>query len=215
MSKDDNPNVTMGEQGALIDSGLAAQLSEQLAAVRDRVLAAFDDIVFGVSGYRGELTLDLPADRILDVLAFCRDDADIACELLSDLSGVHWPGGTHEVKAQETTGWPTYSEEREGRIEVLYLVTSIAHNHRFRLRVALPDVDPTLPTAEGLYRSAHIMEREVYDFFGVRFEGHSNLKRIEMPDDWVGHPQRKDYPLGGVDVMYVGAAIPPPDERRY
>jgi NADH-quinone oxidoreductase subunit C len=215
MSKDDNPNVTMGEQADLIDASVAVQLSEQLAAVRDRIVAAFDDVDLGVSGYRGELTIDVPASAILDVLAFCRDDADVACELLSDLSAVHWLGGTQEVKAQETTGWPTFTEEREGRIDVLYLVTSIAHNHRFRLRVALPDVDPTLPTAEGLYRSAHIMEREVYDFFGVRFEGHSNPKRIEMPEDWVGHPQRKDYPLGGVDVMYKGATVPPPDERRY
>jgi NADH-quinone oxidoreductase subunit C len=216
MSRDANPNVTLGEQGDIIDASVAVQLSDQLAAVRDRIVAAFDDLDIPVSGYRGELTLDIPADRIIDVLAFCRDDAEVACELLSDLSGVHWPGGTHEVKAQETTGWPTYTEEREGRIEVLYLLTSVAHNHRFRLRVAVPDVDPTLPTAEGLYRSAHMMEREVYDFFGVVFEGHRNLKRIEMPEDWIGHPQRKDYPLGGVDVQYKGgASVPPPDERRY
>jgi NADH-quinone oxidoreductase subunit C len=215
MSKDDNPNVTMGAQGDLVDANIAVQLSEQLAAVRDRIVAAFDDVELGVSGYRGELTLDVPADRIIDVLGFCRDDADIACELLSDLSGVHWPGGVQEANAQETTGWPTFSEEREGRIEVLYLLTSVAKNHRFRLRTALPDEDPTLPTAEHLYRAAHIMEREAYDFFGVVFTGHSNLKRIEMPEDWVGHPQRKDYPLGGVDVMYKGATVPPPDERRY
>jgi NADH-quinone oxidoreductase subunit C len=215
MSVDDGPNVTMGEQGAVIEAGVAVQLGDELAAVRDRILAAFDAVDLGVSGFRGELTIDVPREHILDVLAFCRDDEEIACELLSDLSAVHWPGGTHEVQAQETTGWPTYHEERQGRIEVLYLVTSIARNHRFRLRTALPDVDPALPTAEELYRSAHIMEREVYDFFGVTFTGHSNLKRIEMPEDWIGHPQRKDYPLGGVDVMYKGATVPPPDERRY
>ncbi len=215
MSRDDNPNATLGEQGAIIDAHVVVQLSEQLAAVRDRIVAAFDDVEIGVSGYRGELTLDVPDDRVLDVLRFCRDDDELTCELLSDLSAVHWPGGTHEVKAQETTGWPSFSEEREGRIDVLYLLTSVAHNHRFRLRTALPDEEPTIGTAEGIYRSAHIMEREVYDFFGVIFTGHSNLKRIEMPEDWVGHPQRKDYPLGGVDVMYKGATVPPPDERRY
>jgi NADH-quinone oxidoreductase subunit C len=215
MSKDANPNVTLGQQGDLIDANVVVQLSDELAAVRDRIVAAFDDVEIGVSGYRGELTLDVPAERVVDVLRFCRDDEDVRCELLSDLSAVHWPGGTHEVKAQETTGWPTYSEEREGRIDVLYLLSSIAHNHRFRVRTSLPDVEPTLPTAEQVYGSAHIMEREVFDFFGVRFDGHRNLKRIEMPEDWVGHPQRKDYPLGGVDVLYKGASVPPPDERRY
>ncbi len=215
MSKDDNPNVTQGEQADLIDADLAVQLDERLAAVRDRIVAAFEDAELVVSGFRGELTLDVPPERLIDVLTFCRDDEDVRCELLSDLSGVHWPGGKQEVVAQETTGWPTYTEVREGRIFVNYLLTSITHNHRFRIRTSVSDENPVLPTAENVYRSAHIMEREVYDFFGVRFEGHSNLKRIEMPEDWVGHPQRKDYPLGGVDVMYKGATVPPPSERRY
>ena len=215
MSKDDNPNVTQGEQADLIDSDLAVQLDERLSAVRDRIVAAFDDAELVVSGVRGELTIDVPHERVLDVLSFCRDDEEVRCELLSDLSGVHWPGGEQQVTAQETTGWPTYTEVREGTIVVNYLLTSLAHNHRFRIRTSVSDEDPVLPTAENVYRSAHIMEREVYDFFGVRFEGHSNLKRIEMPEDWVGHPQRKDYPLGGVDVTYKGVTVPPPDERRY
>jgi NADH-quinone oxidoreductase subunit C len=66
-----------------------------------------------------------------------------------------------------------------------------------------------------IYRSADVMEREAYDFFGVDFEGHPDLRRILMPDEWEGHPLRKDYPLGGVEVQYHGATVPPPDQRSY
>lgn len=215
MSLDDNPNSTIGEQGRVIESDVAVQLSEQLAAVRDRIVGAHDDIDIAVSGYRGELTLDVPLASLIDILTFCRDDEEVRCELLADICAVHWPGGTQTASSQETTGWPTFDRESEGRIDLLYLVRSLTHNHHFRIRTSVPDESPSVPTMEGVWRSAHIMEREVFDFFGVRFEGHSNLTRIEMPDDWVGHPQRKDYPLGGVEVMYKGATVPPPDERRY
>jgi NADH-quinone oxidoreductase subunit C len=212
----DNPNVTMGEQAALLETGIEVQLSDELAALRDRIVEAFGDISFGVSGFRGELTLELPADRIVDVLRFCRDDADVACELLADLSAVHWPGGKLESGAEETTGWPTYTEERAGRIEIDYVLYSVANAHRFRLRTSVDDVEPGIASATSLYRSANFMEREVFDFFGVRFDGHPDLRRIEMPDEWEGHPHRKDYPLGGVEVEYKGGAtIPPPDERSY
>jgi NADH-quinone oxidoreductase subunit C len=215
-SVEDNPNVAVTEQTAQIEAGLAIQLSPQLAAVRDRIVEAFgSDVVTGVLGFRGELTLELVADRITDVLRFCRDDADLRCELLADLSGVHWPGGLKQTKSQETTGWPTFEEEQAGRIEVDYILYSITHDHRFRLRVFVPDTDPRLPSAVDLYASASFMEREVYDFFGVDFTGHPDLRRILMPDEWEGHPHRKDYPLGGVEVQYHGATIPPPDQRSY
>jgi NADH-quinone oxidoreductase subunit C len=219
VSQDRNPNVTLGQQGVIRETQLPeVQLSEQLAAVRDRILGAFADggaAEWPVSGFRGELTVGVPAARIVDVLAFCRDDEEVRCELLADLSGVHWPGGTVEAHPEETTGWPTYAEERSGTIELDYVLYSLTHNHRFRLRATLPDDGPRIASAVPVYRSAHIMEREVYDFFGVVFDGHPNLTRIEMPDDWVGHPHRKDYPLGGVEVQYKGATVPPPDERRY
>jgi NADH-quinone oxidoreductase subunit C len=76
------------------------------------------------------------------------------------------------------------------------------------------DTDPHLPSVTSVYPGANWHERETYDFFGIVFDGHPGLTRIEMPDDWPGHPQRKDYPLGGVPVDYKGAKIPPPDERR-
>ncbi|MPZ87512.1 MAG: NADH-quinone oxidoreductase subunit C [Nitriliruptorales bacterium] len=201
------------EQGKLREAGLEVQLPDGLRALRDHVVGAFSDLE--VLGFRGELTLVAPVERLIELLTFCRDDRTVGCEYLMDLSAVHWPGGKVAEQAHETTGWPTLYTERPGRIEVDYILSSVTHNHRFRVRVEVPDEDAVLPTAAKLYGSANFMEREVYDFFGVRFEGHPNLARILMPDQWEGHPHRKDYPLGGVHVQYKGAMIPPPDERKY
>jgi NADH-quinone oxidoreductase subunit C len=84
-----------------------------------------------------------------------------------------------------------------------------------RLEVTAPDADPHIPSLAGVYPTCNWHERETWDFFGLIFDGHPALTRIEMPDDWKGHPQRKDYPLGGIPVEYRGARIPPPDERRH
>ena len=112
------------------------------------------------------------------------------------LSGVHYPNDA-------------------GReLHVCYELTSLTHRRRIRLEVSCPDSDPAIPSVTATYPTADWQERETYDFFGVVFTGHPGLTRIEMPDDWPGHPQRKDYPLGGVPVEYKGATIPPVDTRR-
>ena len=85
---------------------------------------------------------------------------------------------------------------------------------RIRLEVAVDVDDPHVPSVVEVYPTADWHERECWDMFGVIFDGHPALTRILMPDDWDGHPQRKDYPLGGIPVEYKGAEIPPPDERR-
>ncbi|HEX2027274.1 MAG TPA: NADH-quinone oxidoreductase subunit C [Nitriliruptorales bacterium] len=181
-----------------------------------RVQARFPDLAANIA--YGELTVFVPPERLLDVLAFCRDDDALLFDLLSDVSGVHWPGGEHVVEPQlSTTGWPPNRLTRDrGTVEVAYHLASLVNDHRLRLVVAVdddPDGPPTVPSATGLFPTADFHEREVYDFFGVHFEGHPNLVRILMPDEWIGHPGRKDYPLGGVDTEYHGAFIPPPDER--
>lgn len=210
-----NPNMASGEGTKLRAQHVPEiQLSEQLRRVRDRVVAAYDDV--DVLGFRGELTLICAPDQIPDILRLCRDDPELSCEMLADLTGVHWPGGRREELAEETTGWPRYETADEpGRIELDYIVRSLRHNHVFRLRTELPDEDPRVASVVGIYRSADVMEREVFDFLGIHFEGHPDLRRILMPDEWQGHPHRKDYPLGGVEVQYEGATIPPPDQRSY
>jgi NADH-quinone oxidoreductase subunit C len=164
----------------------------------------------------GELTLFADPAQLVDVLTCCRDDGELSCEMLADLSGVHWPAGDHVVQRQSsTTGWPEYRISRdEGVIEVTYVLRSITRNHRFRIVVATPDEDPRLPSVTAIYPTADYHEREVYDFFGVEFDGHPDLTRILMPDDWLGHPHRRDYPLGGVTIDYKNDKfIPPPHER--
>jgi len=146
---------------------------------------------------RGEITFHVRRDRLPEVAAKLRDDPALRFELCSGVSGVHYP---------EDTG-------RE--LHAVYHMLSITHNRRVRLEVSVPDGDPHVPSLVGVYPTCNWHERETWDFFGIIFDGHPALTRIQMPDDWKGHPQRKDYPLGGIPVEYRGAKIPAPDERRH
>jgi NADH-quinone oxidoreductase subunit C len=144
----------------------------------------------------GELTLTVRREQILGVCQALRDEPDLRFELLSGVSGVHYP------------------QDAGRELRAVYHLLSITHNRRLRLDVSAPDADPHIPSVVEIYPSADWHERETWDFFGIIFDGHPALTRIQMPDDWPGHPQRKDYPLGGIPVEYKGATIPPPDTRR-
>ena len=145
---------------------------------------------------RRELTLYIAREHLVEVVTHLRDDQDLRFELCLGVSGVHYPAET-------------------GReLHAVYPMQSITHNRRLRLEVAISDDDPHLPSIVSVYPMNNWHERETWDFFGIIFDGHPSLARIEMPDDWEGHPQRKDYPLGGIPVEYKGATIPSPDERR-
>ena len=146
---------------------------------------------------RGEITFYVQRERILDLCRTLRDDEGLRFELCSSVSGVD------------------YGEEVAQRLHVVYHLTSMTYRRRIRLEVALDVSDAHLPSIVEVYPTADWHERETWDMFGVVFDGHPALTRILMPDDWDGHPQRKDYPLGGIPVEYKGGAeIPPPDERR-
>jgi NADH-quinone oxidoreductase subunit C len=145
---------------------------------------------------RGELTLHIKREHLVEVCQHLRDDEALRFEFCSGVSGVHYPNET-------------------GReLHAVYHFLSITHNRRIRLEVSCPDADPHIPSVVSVYPANDWHERETWDFFGIVFDGHPALTRIQMPDDWPGHPQRKDYPLGGIDVEYKGATIPPPDTRR-
>ena len=156
----------------------------------------FSDAIERVVVDRGELTLHVRRERLTEVAMKLRDDPALRFELFSGVSGVH------------------YLEDTGRELHAVYHLLSITHNRRVRLEVSVPDADPHIPSMTGVYPSSNWHERETWDFFGIVFDGHPALTRIEMPDDWRGHPQRKDYQLGGIPVEYRGATIPPPDERR-
>ncbi len=157
----------------------------------------FEAAVERVVVFRDELTLEVRRAHLMAVAQTLRDDPGLRFELCLGVSGVHYP------------------DEHDRELHAVYPLMSITHNRRIRLEVAAPDADPPhVPSLFSVYPTTDWHERETYDFFGIIFDGHPALTRIEMPDDWVGHPQRKDYPLGGIPVEYHGAEIPPPDQRR-
>ncbi len=172
-----------------------------------------------VGEFRDMVTVVVPREAIVPVCTFLRDEPSLKFDMLAELNGVdylNYPGARH-------------------RFAVNYGLTSVPNNNRLWLKVFLDPTRPTGPkenaprdedvleqgdpglkldSVTGVWPGAEWMEREAYDMFGIVFDGHPNLTRILMPDDWEGHPQRKDYPLGGVPVEYKGAVIPPPDQRR-
>ncbi|HEY58793.1 MAG TPA: NADH-quinone oxidoreductase subunit C [Anaerolineae bacterium] len=133
--------------------------------------------------FRGETTLFVPAEYIVEACRLLRDE--FAFDFLADLAAVDY--------------WP----QEAPRFHVVYQLYSYAHNLSLRLRVPLDGSAPSLPTVETVYPNANWYEREVWDMFGIRFEGHSDLRRILMPHDWEGHPLRKDYPLGYEEPQFT------------
>jgi NADH-quinone oxidoreductase subunit C len=157
---------------------------------------AFDAAVERIVVFRDQITFHILREHLPSVASALRDDELLRFELCCGVSGVHYP------------------DDFGRELHAYYPLLSITHNRRIQLEVTCPDADPHIPSLFSVYPTCDWHERETYDFFGIIFDGHPGLTRIEMPDDWVGHPQRKDYPLGGVPVEYHGAQIPPPDQRR-
>jgi NADH-quinone oxidoreductase subunit C len=154
------------------------------------------DAVQAVVVYRDELTLHIAREHLVAVAEILRDDPALRFELCLGVTGVHFP------------------EEAGRELHSVVPLLSITHNRRMRLETTAPDVDPHIPSLYSVYPTVDWHEREAWDMFGIVYDGHPSLTRILMPDDWLGHPQRKDYPLGGIPVEFKGAQIPAPDQRR-
>ncbi|MDO4887530.1 MAG: NADH-quinone oxidoreductase subunit C [Actinomycetaceae bacterium] len=144
----------------------------------------------------GQLVIFVAREHIVRVMRHLRDDQDLRFELCIGVSGVHYP----QDAGRELHGY--------------YPLMSITHNRYLAVEVTCPDDDPHIPSIVSVYPGNDWHEREAWDLMGIVFDGHPGLTRTAMPDDWIGHPQRKDYPLGGIPVEYKGAVIPPPDTRR-
>ncbi|GII53613.1 NADH-quinone oxidoreductase subunit C [Planotetraspora thailandica] len=164
--------------------------------VADALEPAFGGAIERVVVDRDEATFHIARENLVEVMRHLRDDPALRFELSLGVSGAHYP------------------DETGAELHAVYHLCSITHNRRIRVEASCPDDDPHIPSTVPVYPTHDWHERETYDFFGIVFDGHPALTRIEMPDDWEGHPQRKDYPLGGIPVEYRGAEIPAPDQRR-
>jgi len=133
--------------------------------------------------FREEAHVFVQPEQIVEVIKSVRDTHDF--ELLSAMTAVDY--------------WP----QEEPRFHVIYQLTSIANNLSIQLRVPVAATRPEVPTVTGVFASANWREREAWDMFGIRFEGHPDLRRILMPHDWEGHPLRKDYPLGYEEPQFT------------
>ena len=141
---------------------------------------AFDpDAVVSGKFDRGELTLEIAPQKIVSLCRFLKDELRFV--RLSTVTGLDW--------------YPA-----EPRFEVVYHLHSIDRNERLRLKCRLPGNDPEIESVTAAWRGANWFERETFDLFGVRFRNHPDLRRIMLPEDWQGHPLRKDYPVTGERV---------------
>lgn len=185
------PAPTERPYGGWFDE-LADEIELALADRNLPVSSIIDKVVVD----RDEITFFILAQYIVDFARALRDEPGLRFEMCLGVNGVHYP------------------EDKGRELHAVYPFLSITHNRRIRVEVTAPDANPHIPSIVGIYPSNDWHERETWDFFGIVFDGHPSLTRIEMPDDWAGHPQRKDYPLGGIPVEYKGATIPAPDNRR-
>jgi NADH-quinone oxidoreductase subunit C len=149
---------------------------EHLAA--ERLRETFADDVEEVGVFRGETWVVVSRDKLLEVGRFLKEDPELAFDYLTLLTAVDFL-------------------PREPRFEVVYHLYSMTLHHRIVLKVRLPGDDPTVDSITSLWPTANWHEREAYDLMGIEFKNHPDLRRMFLPDDWEGHPLRKDYPLTG------------------
>src|SRR5208283_3609009 len=131
----------------------------------------------GTKEFRGQLSVVLRKDRIKEVMQYLHDTPELYFNLLEDLCGVDYLG------------------KKEPRFEVVYHLYSLRHRHMIRIKAEVPEEDASIDSVVDIWAGADWHERECFDLFGITFKGHPDLRRILMPEDWEGHPLRKDYPL--------------------
>ncbi len=161
------------------------------AAVVDRLRQHFPEAVLDVATFRGEITVLLAREAILDVARFLRDDPETSFDLPTVVTGIHYVGRDYDY-------------------EVLYHLYSLARGHRLRLKVRLREGE-SVASVTSIWPGANWPEREAYDLVGIHFSGHPDLRRIIMPEDYTDHPLRKDFDVeGGTgDIRPRGPAASP------
>ena len=155
----------------------------------DALKKALLDAVLNVVGFRGETTIVIDPTKIQSVMQFLRDTSGLVYNFLSDISAVDY--------------WDEqYSYEPEKRFGVSYHLYSMLYNNRLRVKIYLPEDAPSVDTTTGVWPAANWLEREIADMMGIKFVGHPDPRRVLMPEDWDGHPHRRDYPLGYETIQF-------------
>ncbi len=147
--------------------------------IADKIKEKFPKAVVSLAEYRGQASVVVNRESIPEVCRWLHDDPETGMDHLRDLCGVDWLG------------------KKDIRFEVVYHLYSLKHRHMIRLKAPVPEDDPTVPSVTSVWKGAEWHERECFDMFGIRFEGNPDLRRVLMPEDWEGHPLRKDYPVEG------------------
>lgn len=149
--------------------------------------SALPGAVERLSLFVGDWTIVVPASRLLEVAAYLRDTPGAEFDFCSDVTAIDWP-------------------PRDARFDVIHCLYSTRQRHRVRVKVRAA-LDEAVPSVTSVWPAANWLEREVFDMFGIRFDGHPDMRRILMPDTWQGHPQRKDYPLEGPGELLLESPI--------
>jgi NADH-quinone oxidoreductase subunit C len=168
------------EQAEAVETEAAAEEEVALSPFEtliEELKGQFGEAIVAVDSFRGQDCITIGADKVFDVCMYLRDTEGVAYNMLTDLTAVDNMG-------------------TDPRFTVVYHLYSFSQNVRLRLKAPIAE-GATLSTVEGVWKAANWMEREVYDLFGIEFEGHSNMKRILLWDGYDGHPLRKDFPLTG------------------
>jgi len=182
-----------------VDSVITAPQAQSLEA--QKIVAQFPEGFVSESVFRGDTRIMVERAYIVDVCRLMRDDPDLQFNFFGECLGVDY-----------------LDKFDDHRFEVVYNLSSVVYEkngkkfgtgRRIFLKVGVPEDDATVPSVVSVYPGASFPEREIFDMFGVRFQGHPDLRRILMSDDWVGHPQRKDYPLGGERVRFPDGKFGP------
>ena len=149
------------------------------AVIVEKLKARFGEQNIQPGEFRDELTIVVPKEQIVEICRFLKDDAELKFDLLADLCGIDM-------------------NTPENRFGVIYNLYSLENKTRVRLKTFTEEDNPKVPTVTGVWGTANWHERETYDMFGVIFEGHPDLRRVYMPDEFEYHPLRKDFPLMGI-----------------
>jgi len=154
--------------------------------IAEEIKKTFPDEVIGFTEFRGQVTVSLSKDRIVDICRYLHDSPDMSFDYPTDLCAVDNLG------------------RGRTRFEVIYNLYSTKYRHRIILKAQVPESDPVIDSVTLIWSGMNWHERETYDMFGITFKGHPDMRRILMPEDWEGNPLRKDYPLKGPEKEWRG-----------